>query len=744
MFDDIPTVPTPQSPPSQPPHSPPGRRGPTSDIMRKRVDGIMHMQEPGMAAGERPPAGPRIRSPGYGSPKNRDKRAIADMVQFELESLDDIQRVESVFSMSRKAPRTNTANVEDLVESCSLSQFPIVESFISPGSGRTTDPDSGVSSPPRRRLAPEVPSFHAHVLLEVFTWIEERWAAWGSRPISFHDFVTSEQRHNLVRLQPRVVTSKCNACGQNLGVWACPAKESRLDCPERQFACQACYSQGFTFHVGLLEGEHREYKLTMLKQLFEQADSAKCGALDFLEYMFFIVNVVYVRQSWGEYRPDKSVKNICEEMTKVKEIYARWSDADHGLDLDSLHRLLEEIDFPAPPSLPAIFKQRADAEEQLSFRGFVEVMYTLLRPQSDYVQSRPKVRLPRPQLSARPRSQSLCPPDMDGFDHRLAKQQKLLGEGGSSFAWLIHYSNFQMCAKCPKPNISKREIGEMMEAARLQWLVHHENVLRVLGIYNNSSWPCILLELAQGGDVSMWQVYDVERALQLRVLREVAKGINALHTNTPTIIHRDIKGRNVLLTSDLVAKVADFDYAVVVRNPTAKTSGVCGTPGYMAPEVLQDKEYWTAADVFSFGSLMYEVTHKRHPFSLEVAQVTNEIRRPNDFALRCAQMTKEGSRPALDPNCCPSKLRQLIHDCWAQDPTQRPTMQKVIERLATMDSQFSDSYRLPDTNDGASPGGTSLLGRLGHATGLSRLTRVDLLVLSIIVVVLAVLLARFT
>lgn len=38
-------------------------------------------------------------------------------------------------------------------------------------------------------------------------------------------------------------------------------------------------------------------------------------------------------------------------------------------------------------------------------------------------------------------------------------------------------------------------------------------------IYNNSSWPCILLELAQGGDVSMWQVYDVERALQLRMLR---------------------------------------------------------------------------------------------------------------------------------------------------------------------------------------------------------------------------------
>eukprot|EP00668_Euglena_longa_P019955 GGOE01024807.1.p1 GENE.GGOE01024807.1~~GGOE01024807.1.p1 ORF type:complete len:739 (+),score=183.86 GGOE01024807.1:38-2254(+) len=738
MFEGIPTVPPAQVPsPStlQPPHSPPGRHKSPTD-MRKRVDGIMHMHEP-----DRGPFVPGRPIKTHGSPTKRDKK-VSDTVQFELESLDDIQRVESVFSMSRKAPRGT--NVEDLVQTCSLSQFPIVESFISPSTG---DRDAeGTGSPHRRRLAPAVPSFHAHVLIDVFSWIEERWTTWGSRPISFHDFVTSEQQHNLVRLPPRVVTSKCNACGQNLGVFACPVKENHLDCPERQYACQTCYSQGFTFHVGLLEGEHREYKLTVLKQLFEEADSAKCGALDFLEYMFFTVNVVYVRQNWGEYRPDKSMKSIWEEMTKVKEMYSRWADSDKGMELATLQRLLEELDFPTPPSLVAIFSQRADADGHLSFRGFVELMYTILRPQSEFVQTHPKVRLPRPQLSARPRSQSLCPPDMDSFDHRLAKQHKLLGEGGSSFAWLIHFANFQMCAKCPKPNISKREISDMMEAARLQRLVHHENVLRVLGIYNNSSWPCILLELAQGGDISMWQVYDVDRALQLRALREVAKGINALHTNTPTIIHRDIKGRNVLLTSDLVAKVADFDYAVVVRNPTAKTSGICGTPGYMAPEVVMDKEYWTAVDVFSFGSLMYEVTHKRHPFSLEVSQHVDEIRRPTDFAHRCAQLVKEGARPALDPHCCPAKMRALIRDCWAQDPHQRPTMLKVIDRLATMDYEFSDHYRLPDANDGEGAR-FSLLRRLwpiAHAVGLSRLTRVDLFVLSIIVLVLAVAVTRFT
>lgn len=550
-----------------------------------------------------------------------------------------------------------------------------------------------------------------------------------------------------MRLSPPSSAAKCHACGVNPAVWGCPPREIRLECSARQFACQSCYSQGFTFHVGLLEGDHREYKLTALKQLFEQADTTRCGALDFLEYMYFTFSMVYLRRNWTDSRPDKELKNIWDEMTKMKEVFTRWADAEKGLDQEALLRLLDEIDFPSPANLKDTFERRAGASGYLTFRGFIELLYSLLRPDSEFITAQPKPKLPRPVISSKPRAQSLCPPDMDSFDHRLAKQHKLLGEGGSSFAWLIHYTNYQMCAKCPKPNINKREINDMMEAARLQRLVHHEHVLRVLGIHNNASWPCILLELAQGGDVSMWQVYDVERPVQLRVLREVASGLNALHTNTPTIIHRDIKGRNILLTSDLVAKVADFDFAVVVRNPSAKTSGVCGTPGYMAPEVLMDKEYWTAVDVFSFGSLMYEVTHKRHPFSLEVEKMADEIKRPTDFSNRCAQLTKDGVRPYLDPAVCPSKMRALIRDCWAHDPLQRPPMAKVLERLAAMEHQFTDSYKLPDAGQDT-PGGTGIqaqiLALVYGIPGVNRLTRIDVFLLSIVILLLAIAVGKLT
>ena len=90
----------------------------------------------------------------------------------------------------------------------------------------------------------------------------------------------------------------------------------------------------------------------------------------------------------------------------------------------------------------------------------------------------------------------------------------------------------------------------------------------------------------------------------------MAAGVNALHTMRPPIIHRDIKGSNLLLTRQMVAKLADFDFAEALRAPHWLTEGVCGTPGYMAPEMLQRQRYGLAADVFSFGSMLYELTHQ--------------------------------------------------------------------------------------------------------------------------------------
>ena len=84
---------------------------------------------------------------------------------------------------------------------------------------------------------------------------------------------------------------------------------------------------------------------------------------------------------------------------------------------------------------------------------------------------------------------------------------------------------FQGCNVLPAiaPHISEAHARtsspavEMFAAARAQMRIKHPNVLRVLGVHENSEWPCVLLELAEGGDVTEWYTQEANRGLQWKL-----------------------------------------------------------------------------------------------------------------------------------------------------------------------------------------------------------------------------------
>ena len=88
------------------------------------------------------------------------------------------------------------------------------------------------------------------------------------------------------------------------------------------------------------------------------------------------------------------------------------------------------------------------------------------------------------------------------------------------------------------------------------------------------------------------------------VLRTLGGCIKYLHDRN--IVHRDLKPENILLkspTDDAAIKIADFGFARVVSPDGQKTA--CGTPGYVAPEILNGKPYGLSVDVWSFGVISY-------------------------------------------------------------------------------------------------------------------------------------------
>ena len=121
-------------------------------------------------------------------------------------------------------------------------------------------------------------------------------------------------------------------------------------------------------------------------------------------------------------------------------------------------------------------------------------------------------------------------------------------------------------------------------------------------------------------------------SLVRQYMAELVYGLNELHKLG--IVHRDLKPANIFLDSKGRAVIGDFGlsrffshYAEHVQVPAFGSSQpdnvsykLCGTPGYIAPEVYTYNGYSFAADVFSLGSIMYEMLYRRHAFDGETLE----------------------------------------------------------------------------------------------------------------------------
>ena len=108
-----------------------------------------------------------------------------------------------------------------------------------------------------------------------------------------------------------------------------------------------------------------------------------------------------------------------------------------------------------------------------------------------------------------------------------------------------------------------------------------------------------------------------QRRISYLVLHDVALGLHYLHSQTPPIIHRDLTANNVLLASNMTAKISDpgvaksFNLTPIQRSHMTQTPG---TPAYMPPEVMTAKpEYDANLDKFSYGILIIHMFSGRWP-----------------------------------------------------------------------------------------------------------------------------------
>ena len=146
----------------------------------------------------------------------------------------------------------------------------------------------------------------------------------------------------------------------------------------------------------------------------------------------------------------------------------------------------------------------------------------------------------------------------------------------------------------------------------------HPNVVKLVDVFEDERHWCLVMELMKGGELfdMILEKDHFSEAEAREATRALVDAIQYCHSLG--VVHRDIKPENLLLESKDMGisslKMADFGLARMLPEEHSTASTTCGTPGYVAPEVLMQKPYGKACDIWGIGVVTFILLSGTPPF----------------------------------------------------------------------------------------------------------------------------------
>jgi hypothetical protein len=164
--------------------------------------------------------------------------------------------------------------------------------------------------------------------------------------------------------------------------------------------------------------------------------------------------------------------------------------------------------------------------------------------------------------------------------------------------------------------------------------------------------------------------------LVIKIANQIVRGLHSLHNWKPQIVHRDLKSKNILVTDDWQIKLCDFGESRQLTGTNLET--LCkmrGTYAYIAPEVYYGHSFTTKSDIYSFGIILWELSHRciRGSYMAPYSEYKHLV---YDFQI-VVQASRRGIRPTIDKDC-PEAISNCIQRCWNADPQVRPDTESLI------------------------------------------------------------------
>nr|XP_016473572.1 PREDICTED: serine/threonine-protein kinase ATG1c-like isoform X3 [Nicotiana tabacum] len=203
-------------------------------------------------------------------------------------------------------------------------------------------------------------------------------------------------------------------------------------------------------------------------------------------------------------------------------------------------------------------------------------------------------------------------------DYVIVKQ---IGTGSFSTVW-------HGCHRVDGTDVAIKEIAtarldpKLRESLKSEIIIlqkiNHPNIIRLHDMIEEPGKIYFVLEYCRGGDLSMYiqrRQGRITEATAKHFMQQLASGLKILRENN--LIHRDLKPQNLLLSAaddNSTLKIADFGFARSLQ-PWVLAETLCGSPLYMAPEIMQLQKYDAKADLWSVGAILFQLVTGKTPFS---------------------------------------------------------------------------------------------------------------------------------